>query len=50
MLFIGIALFFAAVYFLLSGLTVQQREIAVSVRKAIPRRSAVPSAKGSLVG
>src|SRR6185436_8788828 len=34
MLFIGIALFFAAVYFLLSGLTVQQREIAVSVRKA----------------
>ena len=34
MLFIGIALFFAAVYLLLSGLTVQQREIAVSVRKA----------------
>jgi tight adherence protein C len=34
MLFIGIGLFFAAVYMLLSGLTVQQREIAVSVRKA----------------
>jgi len=34
MLFIGIALFFVAVYLLLSGLTVQQREIAVSVRKA----------------
>ena len=34
MLFIGIGLFFAAVYLLLSGLTVQQREIAVSVRKA----------------
>jgi hypothetical protein len=32
MLFIGIALFFVAVYLLLSGLTVQQREIAVSVR------------------
>ena len=29
MLFIGIALFFVAVYLLLSGLTVQQREIAV---------------------
>jgi tight adherence protein C len=34
MLIIGIALFFAAVYMLLSGLTVQQREIAVSVRRA----------------
>ena len=31
---LGIVLFFASVYMLLSGLTVQQREIAVSVRKA----------------
>jgi tight adherence protein C len=30
----GIILFFAAVYMLLSGLTVQQRDIAVSVRRA----------------
>jgi tight adherence protein C len=31
---LGIVLFFSAVYLLLSGLTVQQREIAVSVRRA----------------
>jgi tight adherence protein C len=31
---LGIILFFSAVYLLLSGLTVQQREIAVSVRRA----------------
>ncbi len=34
MLYLGIILFFAAVYLLLSGLTVQQREIAVAVRRA----------------
>jgi tight adherence protein C len=31
---LGIVLFFASVYMLLSGLTVQQREIAISVRRA----------------
>ena len=33
-LILAIVAFFAATYFLLTGLTVQQKEIAVSMRKA----------------